>query len=338
MPDDARPSSSAIETTELRARTRDGVSLAITRVRDASRPSRGAVMMQHGLASNGGAFLVPQQSFAAHVAGLGYDCFVTELRGAGKSERPKEEVGFDAYVEQDLPALFEVVLATSGHDKLAYVGHSMGGILGLSYGIEHETAPFTGVLAVCSSLDYRAGENAYQRLNKIKPLARLLPFVPFRGLAQLNALVAGVGPVFPPEGMNFWRSNVERDVLRHMLATGFERIPIRLLEDLSRTFDVDGFSRSAGSVLYHQRACTYAFPTMLVAGSRDVQCPPDTVAATFELLTGCEGKEVFTLGTAHGCGDEYGHFDPFVGKRAPHEAWPAMTAFLDRCTARATVG
>jgi polyhydroxyalkanoate synthase len=143
-----------------------------------------------------------------------------------------------------------------------------------------------------------------------------------------------VGPVFPPEGMNFYRSNVERDVLRHMLATGFERIPIRLLEDLSRTFDAAGFSRGSGAVLYHERACSYAFPTLLVAGSRDVQCPPETVAATFALLTGCEGKEVFTLGTAHGHGDEYGHFDPFVGKRAPQEAWPTMTAFLERCTAR----
>lgn len=321
----------AIETRELRAHTADGVSLAITRICDTSRPSRGAVMLQHGLASNGGAFIVPQQSFGAHLAALGYDAYVTELRGCGKSEASKEEAGFDAFMERDLPALIEAVLNSSGHDQLAFIGHSMGGIMGLSYGIEHKDAPFSCVLAVCSSLDYRAGENAYQRLNKIKPLARLLPFVPFRMLAKANALVAGVGPVFPPEGMNFWRSNVEREVLRHCLAEGFERIPIRLLEDLSRTFDEAGFSRGSGSILYHQRACDYAFPTLLIAGSRDVQCPPDTVAATFELLTGCEGKEVFTLGTAHGHGDEYGHFDPFVGKRAPQEAWPVMTAFLDRC-------
>ena len=250
----------AVEVSELRAHTGDGVSLAITRVRDASKPSRGAIMLQHGLASNGGAFLVPQQSFAEHLARLGYDCYVTELRGAGKSEAPKEEAGFDAYVEHDLPALIDAVLASSGRDKLAYLGHSMGGILGLSYGIEQPNAPFSCVLAVCSSLDYRAGRNAYQKLNRIKPLARLLPFVPFRALAQMNSLVAGVGPVFPPEGMNFHRSNVEREILRHMLSTGFERIPIRLLEDLSRTFDAAGFSRSSGAVLYHERACSYAFP------------------------------------------------------------------------------
>jgi polyhydroxyalkanoate synthase subunit PhaC len=206
---------SALETSALRAHTRDGVSLAITRVRGAGRPSRGAVMLQHGLASNGGAFVVPQQSFSEHLASLGYDCYVTELRGAGKSDVPKEEAGFDAYAEHDLPALIEAVLACSGHDKLAYVGHSMGGILGLAYGIEHPDAPFSCVLAACSSLDYRAGRSVYQDLNRIKSLAKLLPFVPFRALARANALVAGVGPAFPPESINFYRSNVEREVLRH---------------------------------------------------------------------------------------------------------------------------
>jgi len=285
-------------------------------------------MLQHGLASNGGAFLVPQQSFAAHLASLGYDCFVTELRGAGKSEASKTEAGFDAYVEHDLPALIEAVLACSGHDKLAWIGHSMGGILGLAYGLEHPDAPFSSVLAVCSSLDYRVGTNVYQRLNRIKPLARLLPFIPFRALAQATSLVAGTGPVLPPEGMNFHRSNVERDVLRHMLATGFERIPIQLLEDLSTTFDPEGFSRKGGSVRYHELAPQYAFKTMLVAGSCDVQCPPESVAATFALLTGCEDKQAVTVGTSYGHADDYGHFDPFVGKRAPQETWPLMTAFL----------
>lgn len=309
------------------------MSLAITRVRDASRASRAAVMMQHGLASNGGAFLVPQQSFAEHLARMGYDCYVTELRGAGKSEVPKEEAGFDAYVELDLPALIEAVLACSGRDKLSWIGHSMGGILGLAYALESSDAPFSSVLAVCSSLDYRAGRNVYQDLNRIKPLAKLLPFIPFRALAQATSLVAGVGPVLPPEGMNFHRSNVEREVLRHMLSTGFERIPIRLLEDLSTTFDAAGFSRAGGTIRYHELAPSYAFRTLLVAGSADVQCPPESVAATFAMLTGCEDKQAVTLGTVHGHADDYGHFDPFVGKRAPQEAWPIMTAFLGRTTA-----
>lgn len=324
---------SAIEHSELRAHTQDGVSLAITRVRDAAHasegPSKGAVVLQHGLASNGGAFLVPQQSFAEHLARLGYDCYVTELRGAGKSETPKKEFGFDDYVDHDLPALIEAVLACSGHAKLAWIGHSMGGILGLAYGLENPDAPLSSVAAICSSLDYRAGRNVYQDLNRIKSLARLLPFVPYRALAQLNALVAGAGPVLPPEGMNFHRSNVERDVLRHMLANGFERIPIRLLEDLSTTFDAQGFSRAGGRIRYHELAPRYAFRTLLLAGSRDAQCPPETVAATAALLTGCP-LETAVVGATHGHADDYGHFDPFVGKRAAVEAWPVVTAFLER--------
>lgn len=317
-----------IETTELQAHTADGVALAITRLHEPSRPRKGAVIMQHGLASNGGCFIVPKQSFAEHLASLGYDAYVTELRGAGKSGRSKTE-GFDAYVELDLPALIAQVQATSGFQRLSWIGHSMGGILALAYGIENPDAPFENVITVCSSLDYRVGTNVYQRLNKIRPLARLLPFVPYDFIARMNALVAGAGPVLGAEGMNFHRGNVERDVLRHMLRTGFEYIPIRLLEDLAATFDKDGFSRKQGSIRYHEHAARYPFRTLLIAGSGDVQCPPECVAATYALLTGATDKVAVTLGTTHGHEDDYGHFDPFVGRRAREEAWPVMVQFLE---------
>ncbi len=317
-----------IETTELRAQTQDGVSLAITRLHDPGRPSRGAVILQHGLASNGGCFLVPQQSFAEHLASLGYDAYVTELRNAGKSGRSRTE-GFDAYVEQDLPALIAQVQATSGLPKVAWIGHSMGGILALAYGIENPEAPFSSVIAVCSSLDYRHGRNVYQRLNKIRPLARLLPFIPYGRLARLNAMFAGAGPVLGAEGMNFRRSNVEREILRHVLSTGFEYIPIRLLDDLATTFDKDGFSRSKGEIRYHERAADYRFRTLLLGGGGDVQCPPECVAATYALLSGATDKVAITLGKQHGHEDDYGHFDPFVGKRARQEAWPVIVQFLE---------
>jgi polyhydroxyalkanoate synthase len=329
-----------IETTELRAQTQDDVSLAITRLRDPDLPSRGAVIMQHGLASNGGCFVVPQQSFAGHLASLGYDAYVTELRNAGKSGRSKLE-GFDAYIEQDLPALIAEVRRASGFERVSWIGHSMGGILALAYGIENPDAPFENVITVCSSLDYRHGTNVYQRLNRIRPLAKLLPFVPYGFLARMNALIAGAGPILGAEGMNFRRKNVEREVLRHVLKTGFEYIPIRLLDDLATTFDAHGFSRKAGEIRYHERAAGYRFRTLLIAGAGDVQCPPECVAATFALLSGATDKVAITLGTEHGHGDEYGHFDPFVGKRAREEVWPLIAQFLDgkpAAVAAASVG
>ncbi len=317
-----------IESTELQATTQDGVVLALRRYRDPSVPCRGSVVMQHGLASNGGAFEVPQQFFAGHLAALGYDCFVTELRGVGKSGRARK-IGFDAFIEQDLPALIAKVQAVTGREKLAWIGHSMGGILGLAYGIEHPDAPFSCVITVCSSLDYRPGRNVYQSLNRIRPLAHLLPFIPFGWIARLVSYIAGAGPILPPERMNFYRSNVDRAVLRHVMATGFEHIPIRLLDNLATTFDKLGFSRSSGSMRYLERAGAYTFPTLLLAGSRDVQCPPECIDATLALLTGSTVKRAVSFGIEHGHVDDYGHFDPLVGKRAHEEAWPVMTGFLE---------
>ena len=51
----------------LRARTADGQELALWRVR-ASGPSRGAVLLQHGLGANRFAFHWPGRSVAEHLA------------------------------------------------------------------------------------------------------------------------------------------------------------------------------------------------------------------------------------------------------------------------------
>jgi alpha-beta hydrolase superfamily lysophospholipase len=61
--------------------------------------------------------------------------YVVELRGHGRSARPAG--GFrwtcDDYLQRDLPALLRAVCADARADAVHLVGHSMGGILALSY-------------------------------------------------------------------------------------------------------------------------------------------------------------------------------------------------------------
>src|SRR5262249_59578807 len=98
-------------------------------------PARGAVVLQHGLGSNGLLFLVRGVSLAEHLAELGFDCYVTELRGAGRSQRPRGGWALDDYLERDLPALLERVREHSGQRELSFIGHSLGGALMWMYAI-----------------------------------------------------------------------------------------------------------------------------------------------------------------------------------------------------------
>jgi pimeloyl-ACP methyl ester carboxylesterase len=61
--------------------------------------------------------------FAPRVAAEGYDVFVAEFRGHGRSQRPKAWT-FDDLVELDLPA----ILSVTGTD-VTVMGHSLGGLV-----------------------------------------------------------------------------------------------------------------------------------------------------------------------------------------------------------------
>jgi pimeloyl-ACP methyl ester carboxylesterase len=315
------------EWSRLQTRTQDGVQLSIERVAPRSAESRGAVVLQHGLGANRTTFACPGVSLAQHLAELGYDCFVPELRGAGRSERPKLGWTIDEYLEYDVPAIVQAVQQASGRDRLQWVGHSMGGILMLMYGIEQPDAPISGLVAIGSGLDYRVCPNIYQRLRYLRPLLGILPVLPFAAISSTAARLAGVGPVLLTEGINFHRPNVDRDICRRIMTDGFAPIPVTLFDSLATTFQASGFSRSGGRIVYLPRARELRVPTLFIAGSKDVQCPPAMAKATYDVV-GSPRKQLLTFGKAHGSGEDYGHFDLLVGRRAPSEVWPAIEIFL----------
>jgi pimeloyl-ACP methyl ester carboxylesterase len=317
--------------TRLEAITSDRKRLAIQRVHDPAQAAQhGPVVMLHGLGANHRIFLAEGASLAEHLAQRGFDCYVPDLRGAGDSERVPDW-SLDDYLDRDIPALLECVLTTSGRAKVACIGHSMGGILMWMYCIEHEGAPISRLVTVGSALDYRPGRNVYQDLRRFRRFAGPLKSFPFGVIARALSPLAGVGPVLPAEGMNFHRSNVERKVCRELMAHGFGPIPLALFDSLNTTFEAEGFSRNTrnqGRVVYLRRIADLHLPTLMVVGSADVQCPPATGQATFERLSAVPDKRALFVGKPYGQADDYGHLDLLVGKRAAHEVWPEVSAFL----------
>ncbi|RMG13235.1 MAG: alpha/beta fold hydrolase [Deltaproteobacteria bacterium] len=137
----------------LEVRTADGWTLVITRYKPRPQPFTQPVFGQpmllvHGFAQNRRTWT--SGDFVKNMLFFGLDLFILELRGHGKSsislqrrrarlrgEPPPAGVDYgwdiDDYFLYDVPAAVAKVREVSGHERIFYCGHSMGGILGYGY-------------------------------------------------------------------------------------------------------------------------------------------------------------------------------------------------------------
>ncbi|MBX5482962.1 MAG: alpha/beta fold hydrolase [Myxococcaceae bacterium] len=316
----ARPSETIFVTTN------DNVRLAIHRVRPPLHEASGApvVMLLHGLAANRLAFLWPQRSLAVHLAQRGFDVYVPELRGAGESETPSRPWDLDDYLTLDLPAILEGIRRAAGTRPVHWVGHSMGGILMCCYAIRIRDHGIASGVAIGSALDYRVGRSGFSRLYAARAVVSRLPAIPFGAFS--HAIAPLLGRVRTPiETFNFWPTNVEPELIRAFYANVFEWIPTSLLLSLGTTFEETGLCSRDRSLRYLDCAARIDVPVLLLAASRDEQCPLEAVEETGRRIGAHARVERF--GRAFGHADEYGHCDLIVGRRAPQEVWPVIERF-----------
>ncbi len=104
----------------------------------AKKHPRQPVILQHGLIDSSDTFLINENpSLAYMLADEGYDVWLPNFRGNDYSrfhERlsPDDNPEFwdysiDEVIDYDIRAIFELVISTTGYQKISHVGHSMGG-------------------------------------------------------------------------------------------------------------------------------------------------------------------------------------------------------------------
>ncbi len=308
-----------ITSERLHAVTDDGWRLALFRLRGAHTTRRHPVVCCHGLAANHLAFDVAEEvSIARHLAARGYEVYLVELRGHGASERPRWGWAFEHYLVHDVPA----VLARVG--RAHWIGHSMGGILALAH-LASGGERLASVVTVGSALDYSHSKSGFHRLLPLRRALDLLPAVPVHNLARLSA---HLGPLPNPyERFNVWTSNVDRGLWRKICREGFHPVSPPVMGQLATAMLPGGLCSVRGEP-FLPRLAGVRTPVLALAGSRDAQCPPDAVAKTVAALGGAGTLRVF--GREHGEVDHYGHFDLLMGRRAKHEVYPHVDAWLDR--------
>jgi pimeloyl-ACP methyl ester carboxylesterase len=280
------------------------------------------VLLVHGMGANHYNFDYREEvSLSDYLQDAGWDVWVVELRGDPGSRPPSRKAwrsyDFDDHARYDLPAAVDTILERTEHERLFWVGHSMGGMLLYTALADYPEKVEAGV-AICSP----------STLQEQKPLHRSARAFAWavKGNGRIHAeemakLASPLGRANPLYGRLGNRKNMSWPVVNGMAREA--------LVDLTRptAHEVVGWLK-AGEVVTHEGEPWIRpsdVPVMVMGASIDHVVPHENVEHACTVFSNCTYR---LLGTQGGFSSEMGHVDPVVGKTARSEVYPVVLQFL----------
>ncbi len=316
---------------QYRVRTEDGAEVVLHR-----HPASGTpVLVVHGISSNHHCWdLSADRSLAVDLAEHGMDAWLLDLRGHGDARRDsaggKQNSGWtiDDYALYDLPAAVDKVLAETGAEQLAFVGHSLGGLVGSIYaatvpGADERLSAF---VAVGSPMDFSDPDLVMGASLGLGSLASIvLRNLPSQWVAGLQARLPGT--YLPLDDLLFRDLSPDvRELMYQRVASPMTRGELR---QLSRAPEHGALTDREGGVNYIDAISQVQTPALVIAGRGDQIAPVDRVLATYEAL-GSPEKRFVIAGRSTGFSADYGHVDITLGDHVREELFPLIRDWVDR--------
>lgn len=310
---------------------RGPVPLAMVRKRRAEGETLAPVILVHGFGQNRYAWHMPERSFANYLADQGFDVFIVDLRGHGRSAAlgaPRASQGVDDYIRGDLPAVIDHVLELSGFSKTFLVGHSLGGLCSAATAALRPSQ-VAGVVTIGSP--HALGRGHFVLGTCLRMMGHTIGSVGiFRG-SQLRVPVDLVGKALHATRFAF-DSRYAPIPVRGWKPGAFEAGE---LTSYMRSFDSESFSVADDLIMlaatgelrsridrgsYTRLIERSELPLLAVSGSSDLLANPGAVKPLFERSRTLDKQYVKV---------DAGHGDLLVGRQAPEEVWPLVHKWLD---------
>ncbi|RLB59677.1 MAG: hypothetical protein DRI34_00995 [Deltaproteobacteria bacterium] len=315
------------------ARTADDWRLALHYYHPGQRRWREPLLLCHGLGANRYNFdLSDETSLARYLAQRGFSVYSLELRGAGLSRpagpeaTPFAATCFDDYLERDLAAALARLREIEPGNDFFWLGHSMGGLLGLAWaGRGLEPRP-RGVVAVGSPVDFAAAAQA-RGLPALLRLAGLMRQVPLRPLARQLLPLVGAPPFL--SRLVTCRGQMGRQALRLSMVNLSENMAGALARQLLDWHRQGGFRSRDGQRDYFAGLEAVGQSLLVVGAEADRLAPPGSVTPAYQ-RAGSGDKQIRILGRDHGDEHDYGHGDLLLGRHAPEEIYPLLGEWLEQ--------
>jgi pimeloyl-ACP methyl ester carboxylesterase len=312
----------------------DGWVVELARYRG-TRPDLPPVVFAHGIGANATSLDLDEEvSLPRFLRARGFDCWLLDLRGRGGSAKPPAGRGaydydFEDHARYDAKAAIELVRRETGAPKVAWIGHSMGGMTAYGYAEIHGDEALQAVVVCGSPVDW----SSRPILAPVAGLARLqrLPALYYVLAARIASPLAGYyNPFLARLIIN--AENVTPRVMRIGLARGLANIARRPLHQLAHWIRTGELQGREGRIFFRDLG-KITVPWFAIGGAADHLVPPENVRVALDRL-GSREKRWLLAGKASGHAHDYGHIDLLLGSRCREEIYTPIAEFLEgvRCS------
>jgi pimeloyl-ACP methyl ester carboxylesterase len=319
--------------------THDGWRLALYRYLPPRRSHRTPVLLCHGMASNRWDMDGPGRvSLARYLVRRGYDAWIVELRGAGRSTRPtlwngkRYDWRFEDYVHHDAPAALRKVLKETGARQVHWVGHSMGGMIAYALLMNPGHDKIASAVTLGSPTMSNVGHPLLDFGLPYRGLLRYLPRrVPLGTLARLGAPLAPLLARLLDRNiatLGWHDGNADLPLLRTLMLTAVDDLPVALLREFARWYDTKAMSDRYGMFDFTENLARIRTPILIIAGSQDGLTPARDLEHVYQRIASAD-KKFCVIGTQQGYAHDYSHADLILGLYAADDVYPVVLDWLD---------
>jgi lysosomal acid lipase/cholesteryl ester hydrolase len=301
----------------------------------------------HGLGLNATFWTITDDHLPYQLTARGYDVFVFDFRGSGDNahlggndrmnrflrqtpfpERGERHWTVDDIVRYDVPAVLDYVKCETGHDRVNWVGHSLGGMLIFPYlELSHEPQRIANFVGMGSTIILDdAPERDLLRANQglralslaFSPgrLGRPLAFVRVPGMAHIDRFY-------------YSNENVDRETISRFYGYTLEDTGAGALRQLAPYLNYGHTLSADRRIDYATRLNEVTTPTLLIAGDGDIMSDVPSTKLTFDAIASPD-KKLLRYGRSQGHVDDYGHCDLVWSRHAPKEVFPPLIDWLDK--------
>jgi pimeloyl-ACP methyl ester carboxylesterase len=338
---DLRPCSEEFTTTD------DGWRLGIRRYRPARPdPSKLPVVLCHGLGLNGTFWTITDDHLPSQLTARGYEVFVVDMRGSGASRRagtvgslnsvlrhtPALEIGMrewdvDDEAFHDVPAILDHIERATGHTRVNWVGHSLGGMLVFPFLERSPHAHRMATFVAMGSPVVMVSAPETKMLNANRNLRGLLRLLSTSRSARWMAMGRPPG-LDKIDRLYYSAENVDDRTIDRFYGYTLEDPGPGALRQLDHYLEFGRLVSADKTFDYAANMDKVVTPTLYVAGEGDVLAPMDSVVWTYQ-AAGSPDKSLARFGRRNGHLADYGHCDLVWSRHAPREIFPAVIDWLD---------